>query len=206
MAKPVGKQPPKSPYEEYVYEPYIEPGVESLQKFLDESMKGVREGYNSATDSLGKAADEGLGKLKAALTSEPEPVKKQPKNEFVFSSKPMQASSVGEMGGPKIKDFIQPESVSSTGAVKQARPQIDTTTEGSQTVIRPDDIVDPASLVEMSEEDLMSKISSLNLPDQASAELKRRLFQKRAQMRQLRGKEMQDKGFLRFLIDEAKKK
>ena len=206
MSQARGKQPEPSPYDKF-YDKNVKPKVDTLQEYLEKMSKGAREGYDNFTTELGKTVDGGVKSLRETLTAEPQMTKK-PKDTFSIEEKPrIMQNSILEEGGPKLKELTPFKGGKLSATVEKfSPPRPDTTTQGTQTIVRPDELIPASQLVDMPEEEIVNIVEQAGVDEATKSELKRRFFQKRAQMRQLKAKELQDRGLFQFMIDEARKK
>jgi len=206
LRKATGPQPPKNLYEENLYDPYIEPTANKISKFLTDSVKGIKEGYESTMDSAGKAVDEGVADLKQmykdlskADATAPQPPK------FKIN----EVSKISDEGDAPIKigDSVSSSSPKSgavsiePGSMKPQRFEISRTPTST---IVPEDLGDLSSSSDADIEKML--VEKFQVPPDQLSSVRNQALRLRAKQRALRGKAMQDRGFLKFMVDEAKKK
>lgn len=180
----------------------------AVDQFVDKGLKDVREGYDRVTTDLGKTVDEGAKSLKQFLQSAGATPEKVPTDTFEIVDEPRKLENFSTAkGGPKLKEYTYKKDTTASAISEPFANAIpDTSTVGSKTLVRPDEIIEPSKLVDMDEESILKIVNQQELDYKTKNDLVKTLLKKRAQMRMLKGKEMQDRGVFQFMIDEARKK
>lgn len=202
-----------APYYNYLVKPTKE-AIKATDEKLREFSKDLREWYNKTSANVSQYADDNMKKLKEYLEAREEtpPLKKDEKMQYEIQNPDARESSV-DSPNPTVKyiPFIE-----KTSHIKEKdhleNPFVDKYEREPfglkrKMLIEPDKIIPPDELVELPEDAVIKRVNDLELPDEnIKKQLINQFLTRRAKMRKLKGIQSEDRGFLRFLVDEMKKK
>jgi hypothetical protein len=201
-----------SPYYRYVIKPAKET-INAADEKLKELFKDLREGYNKTSANASQYVDDSMKKLKEYLEAkETPPPKKNEKIQYDIQNPDARESFV-DPANPTVKYIPFVEKTSHIKEKDHLQNSVGDRYEKEpfglkrKMLIEPDKIIPPNELVDLPEEEVIKRVNDLELPDEnIKKQLTNQFLKRRSQMRKLKGMQMQDRGFLRFLVDEMKKK